>query len=376
MQNGFVAKFNVTDCPFNCSSRGNCNLSSHKCTCHNGFTGEGCEVPLCMDNCGANGTCDLTSFKCICNAGYTGYSCSLPMNSTDTPSTWFTLSPHRTGFEPRTGHAGAYVKETNSFYVFGGNNLNILFDDLVQYDFAQAEWRVLPKTLPWPEARYRHAIVEYIDKLYMFGGMMADEQHSNDLWVFDVQTGFWSQVSALNKPPGVSSHTLTLVEGTWLYLFGGRLNDGNFTSNIYRIHLQNLTAWEKVIPQGGKRSDRRLVGHSTVYHSQSKSLLVYGGFQPDYARFPKRTNLLHSYHIEENMWGQIHYDSKTDVELPKERAFHTAAIIGNYMVIYGGNAHIHHQEEICYDSGIYFYHLGCHIWVRYHQLSSDGKVLN
>lgn len=29
----------------------------------------------------------------------------------------------------------------------------------------------------------------------------------------------------------------------------------------------------------------------------------------------------------------------------------------------GGNIHIHHKEEKCYDEEIFFYHLGCHQWV-------------
>ena len=46
------------------------------------------------------------------------------------------------------------------------------------------------------------------------------------------------------------------------------------------------------------------------------------------------------------------------------------------MAVYGGKVHIHHQEEKCYDEGIYLYHLGCHQWVDHrllHTNSSKGQ---
>lgn len=49
--------------------------------------------------------------------------------------------------------------------------------------------------------------------------------------------------------------------------------------------------------------------------------------------------------------------------VPLERAFHSAVVVGDYLVIYGGYAHRHSYEEICYDKSLFFYHLGCHRWV-------------
>ena len=47
--------------------------------------------------------------------------------------------------------------------------------------------------------------------------------------------------------------------------------------------------------------------------------------------------------------------------------------IGPYMVVFGGYTHKHNREEICYDSGLYFYHLGCHTWVSHHVLDQGGS---
>ena len=44
-------------------------------------------------------------------------------------------------------------------------------------------------------------------------------------------------------------------------------------------------SWEEVIPKGGKSLDVRLAGHSAVYHSDSRSLVVFGGHSPHLPRF-------------------------------------------------------------------------------------------
>lgn len=60
-----------------------------------------------------------------------------------------------------------------------------------------------------------------------------------------------------------------------------------------------------------------------------------------------------------------------DSYIPRERAFHTSTIIGNYMIVFGGYTHRHNKEEICYDNQMYLYHLGCHTWVNQDVLGTN-----
>ena len=79
-----------------CSSRGNCDYGTGKCTCQEGFEGRACERLSCPNGCGGHGTCtSLESlahhelllynvnwdhdkiYGCRCDAGFTGYDCSL-----------------------------------------------------------------------------------------------------------------------------------------------------------------------------------------------------------------------------------------------------------------------------------------------------------
>ncbi len=313
-------------------------------------------------------------YTCRCAESFIGDECQLDFNSTDSQSTWYNLVHENPDFTPRTGHTGVFVPSMFTFYVFGGNTLNTLLDDLVKFDFSPNyhEWVSVPRTSPWPSARHEHAMARVGDHFYVYGGILADDSHSNELWFHNTTNSQWQLRGGAGsvEPPGLASHTLTLVENRWLYLFGGRTEAGEFSSAMYRIDTRDESSvWEEVHARGGKEADRRLVGHSTVYHSEAKSLLVFGGFLPDYARFPKRMNFLHAYHIEENYWSQIFYEAVDNYYPPKDRSYHSAQIMGNYMVVFGGNTHIHHEEEICYDNEIYFYHLGCHRWVDYKKMA-------
>ena len=366
---GFYARYNVTDCPHNCSKHGACNRATNMCACSAGYRGAGCETAVCPDNCDTHGYCNITLEGCVCEAGYAGYGCQVPTKASAVKGTWYDLAPAGTGFRPRAGHAGAFVTSVNCLYVFGGNTLNTLLDELTRYCFDRNSWQVLAHRGRWPEARHEHAIAEADGNLFMFGGILANDTHSDELWHYNVAGNHWTLMATSSdiRPLGVASHTLTSVDGRWLYLFGGRTTDGHFLSDMYRIDFHNATAWERVESRGGKVADRRLVGHSAVYHPSSLSILVFGGFLPDYAKFPKRTSILHAYHIIENYWSRLYFD---EADAPSDRAFHSAVVMGNYMVIYGGNAHIHHKEEICYDHQIFFYHLGCHTWVNYNTLKT------
>ena len=139
-----------------------------------------------------------------------------------------------------------------------------------------------------------------------------------------------------------------------------------------------------------------------VYHSESHSLVVYGGILADAARFSKLSDRLFIFNLEQLHWAELLYPRGTlpDLHIPLERAFHGAVLMGSYMVVFGGYTHKHNREEICYDSGkryrivlvnnytfntkcffflqtgLYFYHLGCHTWVSHHVLDHGNDAMD
>ncbi|KAK1338594.1 hypothetical protein QTO34_019248 [Cnephaeus nilssonii] len=202
--------------------------------------------------------------------------------------------------------------------VFGGRDLNSALGDLVLYNFSANTWEHWDLS-PAPAARHSHVAVAWAGSLVLMGRELADGSLTSDVWAFSpLGRGHWEQLappaSSSAGPPGLAGHAAALVDNIWLYVSGGRTQHDLFSSSLFRFCLDSTSGgyWEQVIPAG-----------------------------PD------------------------------GLQGPRERAFHTASVLGNYMVVYGGNVHTHHQEEKCYDDGI-FYHLGCHQWVSGAELAPPG----
>lgn len=156
---------------------------------------------------------------------------------------------------------------------------------------------------------------------------------------------------------------LTEIIITWFVssLSTGRTEEDMFSSSLYRFHLGDR-AWAMVQPFGGKPP--ATAGHSMVFHTLSRTLLVYGGHRPTTARYNMLTYLLNSwkvqnvnnkirwskisfissrfsvrvnstdiYHVDRRVWTSLR--SRYPAHGPRERAFHSATIIGNYMVVFG-----------------------------------------
>lgn len=137
--------------------------------------------------------------------------------------------------------------------------------------------------------------------------------------------------SSIIIPPALTRHSLTAA-GDLVYLFGGSTKDGEFSSKLFKILLKpdGTEAWEYVQPRGGKELDVRVVAHSTVYHAPSNSLIVYGGVVAGVARFSKLSDRMFAFNLDNKHWTELHYPREHLREkfVPRERAFHTANIIG------------------------------------------------
>lgn len=101
---------------------------------------------------------------------------------------------------------------------------------------AEQEEELINKIIehPRPTARYGHTSVAIKGGFVIFGGKQANGQLSNELWFYNISepNGMrWSlraEHSTL-KPPPLARHTLTRVKD-YLYLFGGSLANGDFSS--------------------------------------------------------------------------------------------------------------------------------------------------
>lgn len=252
--------------------------------------------------------------------------------------------------------------------------------DEVYEDDGEAE--IIEDSFPRrPMARYAHAACNYPGGFVIYGGKLKDGSLSSELWLYEVVGGRWTlrATDSHVRPPALARHTITLANDGWIYLVGGATEQGQFSSKVFKIKLNTVGGteeWREVIPRGGKELDVRIVAHSTVYNAQAGSLLVYGGIVASVARFSKLSDRMFSFHLESRHWTEIHYPRAElrDTYVPRERAFHTTTVVGNYLLVFGGYTHRHNKEEICYDKQLYLYHLGCHTWVSHDILGPPVKA--
>ena len=383
---GFEAEYKLSDCPQDCSNHGTC--LEHNCQCDPGWTGPLCSRETCPDDCGnptGKGFCDEKSSKCMCNPGFSGIDCSLDEQNY-IGNTWHYLAKSDDIFIAKTGHTSVYSAKHDRLFTYGGYDLNSVLDTFTTYNFNSSTWsQVQISSLPKPPGLYGHAmtILPDQDNFVIFGGFESvNGKTSHDLWLFNIPNQTWhlKASDSLIKPPGLSKHTLTLAEN-YLYLFGGSLPDGTFSNQMFRINAKNLTEWEKVAAKGGQIEDLHVTGHSMVYYSEIKALILFGGLRRDVPRFSQLSGLMYQFNVDSLTWNQMKLASRpanptSKNHIPPERAFHSAQLMGNYMVIFGGYSHKHNEVENCYDNRLFFYHLGCQTWVsrRILEHSPQGKA--
>lgn len=357
---GFNATYTFSLCPGDCGGHGRCDVGSSRCQCHQGWGGPDCSLPVCSTDCTqhGHGHCDKKGDHCLCSSGFVGQSCQLGLHDNSGVGQWWEVNTRDVRFSPRTASGGVYLSSTRTFYMFGGFDLNKALGDLVEYDFSTNQWEKLLHSVA-PAPRHSHAAVEWQGNMVIYGGELSNHSLASDVWMYRPQQNDWQQLGQSDAPgaPRLANHAAALVDND-LYVFGGRTEKDMFSSSLYRFRLGDMV-WEEVQPHGGKPP--ATAGHSMVFHSPSRTLLVYGGHRPTTARFSVRVNSTDIFHVDKRFWTSLR--SRYPANGPRERAFHSATIIGNYMVVYGGNVHIHYLEEKCYDEEIFFYHLGCHQWV-------------
>lgn len=261
---GFSAEYSVTDCPLNCSNHGHC--VNHSCVCEVAFVGEACEYEACPDQCGfteSRGWCEKIDgvYQCVCNQGFMGLDCGLDTKSS-LGNSWHLIGRGNQAMQ-RTAHAGVYLKNLNKFLAFGGFDLNQPLGDLLSYDMNSSKWsnlsslasnesRVnaseslfdeeLEKETVIPHARYGHAMGALEDGFVLYGGQLADGRLSNEFFYFDALINEWILLAGKSRvrPPALTRHTLCVVNDSIVYVFGGSMANGEFSSKLYRVQLNTL----------------------------------------------------------------------------------------------------------------------------------------
>ncbi len=128
------------------------------------------------------------------------------------------------GTSPRPRHGHKAVSYNDLMIVFGGGNEGII-DELHVFNTTTSQWFVPEVRGHVPPGRAAYGMACYLNKVYVFGGMVEYGKYSNDLYELDVSRWEWRKVETgdCGLPSPRLGHSFTTVEGR-VFLFGGLEN--------------------------------------------------------------------------------------------------------------------------------------------------------
>ncbi|CAI4064033.1 Kel1p SKDI_08G2050 [Saccharomyces kudriavzevii IFO 1802] len=188
----------------------------------------------------------------------------------------------------RYGHKISIIATTQmktKLYVFGGQFDDTYFNDLAVYDLSSfrrpdSHWEFLKPKAFTPPPITNFTMISYDSKLWVFGGDTL-QGLINDVFMYDPAINDWFIIETTGeKPPPVQEHA-SVVYNDLMCVVGGKDEHDAYLNSVYFLNLKShkwfkLPVFTAGIPQG--RS-----GHSLTLLKDDK-ILIMGGDKFDYAR--------------------------------------------------------------------------------------------
>ncbi len=134
-----------------------------------------------------------------------------------------------TGSQPDSREGATTCTINNSLYLFGGFSRDI-FNDMRVLDLNVGRWRLImsnDKKQKKPAERFAHTMVQYNDKLVVFGGAgtyissIKMRLSYNDLFIFDTQTECWLPECDIEGAPRKRMNHGCSIMGCLMLVHGG-----------------------------------------------------------------------------------------------------------------------------------------------------------
>lgn len=200
------------------------------------------------------------------------------------------------------GQAIAVDVDEGCLYVVGGTTGYRYTIDVHKFDFRTQTWHELYRKIwgntgngPFPEERYRHEIVLYKKKLYVFGGGTADTCFGfKEVAVFDLTTCTWEPLLTKVDPetqeyPKPRRCHGCVQRNNQVYIVGG-IDGNDICDDLWRLNLETAQ-WTKL----RERMPLPVYFHGTGV-SQAGQMFVFGGVNS--APHNQRNNDLFSIWLE------------------------------------------------------------------------------
>ncbi|NWI17020.1 RNGB protein, partial [Crypturellus soui] len=198
---------------------------------------------------------------------------------------------------------------------------------------ASSHCPVLAPSPGSPSPRWCHAMcLSDLGTAVLIGGEGANQQSCKDVvWKMETDSDFWFPVDFQLQdavPSGLRGHTATYDPDTKrIYIFGGIKEDKAFSS----IYILDTVAWKWLLVAAKGRMPMLAYHSAIIYH---KELFVFGGALPKKASLAvgSCSNALYVFNPEYEIW----YQPILEGEKPLPRLGHSATLLGNKLLIFGG----------------------------------------
>ena len=202
-----------------------------------------------------------------------GYSNQLFQFSEDVG--WADLTPDASGQLPKARSRHGFAPNDGALYVFGAISDEGRLNDVFRFSVKDVSWARLD-TVPQvsgsvPSERYGHALAQLDGLVYMFGGTTSSGR-SNDFAKWDQSTWTWTSINAGGAvPSGRFGHGFEAL-GSALFVFGGETDAGVFSDELYMFEVGSST-WIDLSGASGAPAPRAQHG----FCAMKAALFVFGG---------------------------------------------------------------------------------------------------
>jgi len=227
----------------------------------------------------------------------------------------------------RYSHIGVLDHESNQLHIAGGSDLESYFVDAWSFDLAGLTWS--PEA-PIPQATHRAVAVGTSNrKARVFGGTTWEEQESDDLFEWDLETGSWNLIQTSESPrPTPRYKHASAWDGQKMWIMGGRENDGELPVVLDELwSLDSSETWQTHATTGGPGP---LFRQGMAWDSTREGLWVYGGIDDE----GDRSDHLYFFDATADRWNEIVPSGNR----PLQKASHSMVYTHGGLIVWGGHA--------------------------------------
>eukprot|EP01089_Gocevia_fonbrunei_P000771 TRINITY_DN10756_c0_g1_i1.p1 TRINITY_DN10756_c0_g1~~TRINITY_DN10756_c0_g1_i1.p1 ORF type:complete len:338 (+),score=62.43 TRINITY_DN10756_c0_g1_i1:72-1085(+) len=231
----------------------------------------------------------------------------------------------------RASHGQACDKR--NLYIFGGNSgvvSRTIQKDIWTFDTGSSEWKELASFPDDPLFRINTLYDQETHALYTFGGAIETEgilKFTDKTWKYDIASNTWIKLVTSGTTPSPRAWYSAVLRNGALYVHGGQ-GTSSYFNDLYKLDLKTLE-WSQLNSPDG--SDPPRFHATAVLHPDGSSMYAFGGIKFFGANGYR--NDVAKYNFVSNTWEKV----EAKGALPSTRAGHTAVIINNKMIVFGGN---------------------------------------